>query len=144
MGFEVQIVSTDGSLPFGDASVQSLLVQLERLFSPDSLAPGRWCEVWWILTEWVRAIVWHLLSFRSRSLLSLFIDEEQAGWQAAWADDVFVYHLQWVYLTNKAQHLSIQKKKKTPVRNTQDLRGTNRCTLVSKQDLQIELLTCKY
>lgn len=51
--FEVQIVFRDALLLFGDASMQSLLVQLERVFFPDRPGPDGWCEDWrWILTVW--------------------------------------------------------------------------------------------
>lgn len=60
------------------------------LSPPDSLVPGRWYELWWILGAWVTVTARHLLSVRSGSLLSVLMEEQWAEWQAAWADYVFV------------------------------------------------------
>lgn len=81
LGFEVQIFFSHVSLPFGDASVQSLLVQLERIFSPDRLADDvRFDEssLYESQQQSDTENLSRLLSFRSRSL-SLFIADELGG-----------------------------------------------------------------
>lgn len=98
LGFEVQIVFRDVSLPFGDASVQSLLVQLERIFSADRLADDvRFDES--VLYESQQQSDTEdssrSLSLRSRSL-SLFIDklggrlQEEKSLYLKWHNKVMV------------------------------------------------------
>lgn len=81
LGFEVQIFFRDVSLPFGDAGVQSLLVQLERIFSPDRLADDVRFDESSLYESQQQSDTedssW-LLSFRSRSL-SLFILDKLGG-----------------------------------------------------------------